>query len=502
MPCSLLELLFLLATFAWAGGSSAASSPCKDRYAPWLTKRAEFVRKDEAPVLEGLHLVCVWRSGDSIELEAHRNGVEHEQPLREALPTSTDLEDWAGFRKALGKILQIRKETNKWGNFHLKQPFGIFAESGQRLASAGEMLEAGLVLIFEGGQWFWPPVELGFVRQLAGTPYELETMSVQPVVFRVRGFLQIDECDKIIMLGSDSMVESPVTPMDTAHKDTPTKQFRTSTQARLESSKSSMLQSIDYRISNLTRVPVSHNEEVQVLRYNKGQFYQAHSDNFDPQYYIETADFIDKGHRNRLLTVFWYLSNVSAGGETIFPRAYGLPTPQSMASCEKGLKVRPEVGTVIFWYSLRPNGNSDPNGLHAACPVEEGQKWSANYWVWNKPRSGNEPMPDWGLDGEAESGGTADPVEVQIHATFKNSNSANKIYLFWKNPASVDEVPMGEIPPSSSVGMNTYSGHVWHIRTGPDQSSELVAEKVIEKGKLKQVFSVGDSRSKPHDEEL
>ena len=75
-------------------------------------------------------------------------------------------------------------------------------------------------------------------------------------------------------------------------------------------------------------------------------------------------------------------------------------------------------------------------------------------------------MPDWGLDGEAESGGTATPVEVQIHATFTNSNSANKVYLFWKNQASADEVPMGEIPPSSSLGFNTYSGHVWHIRTG------------------------------------
>lgn len=35
-------------------------------------------------------------------------------------------------------------------------------------------------------------------------------------------------------------------------------------------------------------------------------------------------------------------------------------------------------------YSLHPNGNNDPNGLHASCPVRVGEKWSANYWVWNK----------------------------------------------------------------------------------------------------------------------
>ena len=40
------------------------------------------------------------------------------------------------------------------------------------------------------------------------------------------------------------------------------------------------------------------------------------------------------------------------------------------------------------------------NGLHAGCPVEEGQKWSANYWVWNKPRSFEISMPDADADDE------------------------------------------------------------------------------------------------------
>ena len=33
---------------------------------------------------------------------------------------------------------------------------------------------------------------------------------------------------------------------------------------------------------------------------------------------------------------------------------------EDVHSCKEGLKVRPEIGTVVFWYSLRPNGNSDP----------------------------------------------------------------------------------------------------------------------------------------------
>jgi hypothetical protein len=32
----------------------------------------------------------------------------------------------------------LREATNEWGNFHLKQPFGIFSEQGYRLGSAEE----------------------------------------------------------------------------------------------------------------------------------------------------------------------------------------------------------------------------------------------------------------------------------------------------------------------------------------------------------------------------
>lgn len=34
--------------------------------------------------------------------------------------------------------LPQRQATNEWGNFHLKQPFGIFSEHGERLSSAQE----------------------------------------------------------------------------------------------------------------------------------------------------------------------------------------------------------------------------------------------------------------------------------------------------------------------------------------------------------------------------
>merc|ERR1712194_338986 len=209
------------------------------------------------------------------------------------------------------------------------------------------------------------------------------------------------EVEQIVALGKGKMGASPVSLMD-ADKGKAAKEFRTSTQAQIRSSGSPTLQVLDQRISKLTRVPVSHNEAVQILRYEKDQYYSGHLDNWDPMYYTDAA-FVEYGHRNRLITVFWYLSNVTKGGETLFARANGLPQPMDMYSCKKGLKVTPELGTVIFWYSLHANGNTDPNGLHAACPVRKGEKWSANYWVWNKPQGYIADMPDLGID-EPEEG--------------------------------------------------------------------------------------------------
>ena len=115
--------------------------------------------------------------------------------------------------------------------------------------------------------------------------------------------------------------------------------------------------------------------------------YDHHHDYFDPRLYAndkETLHAIGHGRRNRLATVFWYLSDVEAGGETAFPRFNGAK-PLNMQDCETGLRVTPQKGRVIIFYSLLPNGQYDPLSLHGACPVKEGVKWAANKWVWDEP---------------------------------------------------------------------------------------------------------------------
>lgn len=127
----------------------------------------------------------------------------------------------------------------------------------------------------------------------------------------------------------------------------------------------------------------------QILKYEPGQKYVAHHDYFDLRYYATQKDMIaqyDEGGKNRLATVFWYLSTVTNGGHTNFPMAGGLPHPSNFSDCSKGLSVPPEKGKVIIFYSMTPRGELDEYSLHAGCPPAEGElKYSANFWLWNKP---------------------------------------------------------------------------------------------------------------------
>merc|ERR1719359_2533081 len=109
----------------------------------------------------------------------------------------------------------------------------------------------------------------------------------------------------------------------------------------------------------LTRIPISHAEYIQVLRYDHMEHYSSHHDFFDPAAYATNAEMlasVEHGAKNRLATVFFYLNNVTdspdpsaGGGQTNFPRAAtdafpdGGPQPRDYFDCSKGLSVYPQA---------------------------------------------------------------------------------------------------------------------------------------------------------------
>lgn len=284
----------------------------------------------------------------------------------------------------------------EYGN-PLRQPWRVFTTDGYPLTNFEDIAERSLVFVMEGGQWVWPGVRNGFRQKVSGLHAGvsgiehvwIETLSLRPLVFRIEGFLTDSECDQIQKHSEPHMESSGVSLMD-KDKGKAATEWRTSSTYFLLSRKNRWINPIDDRVSKFSRVPLSHQEDVQVLRYGKTQKYDAHHDFFDKQYYQGSPgvlDMIQNGAANRMSTVFWYLSNVAAGGHTWFPRAFGSAYPSSFIKCSGGLKVEPLKGSAIIFYNLLPSGALDELSLHAGCPVEDGTKWSANKWIWSKPRS-------------------------------------------------------------------------------------------------------------------
>ena len=107
---------------------------------------------------------------------------------------------------------------------------------------------------------------------------------------------------------------------------------------------------------------------MQVVNYQIGQKYDAHHD-WGVSGYPES----------RYITLLLYLSDpphAHAGGETSFPKGNN----------GMGVKVLPKRGSAMLFYSLLEDGNGDDLSLHAAMPVHQGEKWLANFWVWDPKR--------------------------------------------------------------------------------------------------------------------
>jgi hypothetical protein len=175
----------------------------------------------------GFHIACFEtresssssEGGGGLLLDLYRGGVEANfDQYRFDAPNPP----WDTLRRFLAQHLDLpMAETST------RQPWALYTPAGERIVDGGEVeppervgwfaaamgSKVGMVLVYEGGQFLWPGVRLGFEREIAlysimppGSPtYEdswnrsvtLETLSLSPLVLSVKGFLSDDECTHI-----------------------------------------------------------------------------------------------------------------------------------------------------------------------------------------------------------------------------------------------------------------------------------------------------------------
>ncbi|XWS22250.1 hypothetical protein CRYUN_Cryun29cG0018300 [Craigia yunnanensis] len=138
-----------------------------------------------------------------------------------------------------------------------------------------------------------------------------------------------------------------------------------------------MIQAIEKRISVFSQIPAENGELIQVLRYEKDQFYRPHHDYFSDTFNLKRGG-------QRIATMLMYLSDNVEGGETYFPMA-GTGDCNCGGKIVKGMSVKPIKGDAVLFWSMGLDGQSDPNSIHGGCEVLSGEKWSATKWMRQKP---------------------------------------------------------------------------------------------------------------------
>lgn len=155
--------------------------------------------------------------------------------------------------------------------------------------------------------------------------------------------------------------------LETAH-------YRISKSAWLKDEEHPVIHRVNQRIQDITGLTAETAEELQVVNYGIGGHYEAH---FDFARREEKNAFKNLGTGNRIATWLNYMSDVEAGGATVFPAL--------------GVSLWPTKGSAAFWYNLHKNGEGDMLTRHAACPVLLGSKWVSNKWFHEKGQEWRRP---------------------------------------------------------------------------------------------------------------
>eukprot|EP00243_Klebsormidium_subtile_P008204 TRINITY_DN3824_c0_g1_i1.p1 TRINITY_DN3824_c0_g1~~TRINITY_DN3824_c0_g1_i1.p1 ORF type:complete len:324 (+),score=52.65 TRINITY_DN3824_c0_g1_i1:65-973(+) len=205
-----------------------------------------------------------------------------------------------------------------------------------------------------------------------------EIISWNPRIIHFHNFLSEEEAQHMIDLGRPRLEKSTVVDVQTGQGIQ--SKVRTSSGMFLsmaDRQNDVVVQAIEERISHFTYTPIPNGELLQILRYEKDQYYKPHHDYFSDEFNVKRGG-------QRVGTVLMYLSDVEEGGETIFPNAEispGQPTCSCGEDPKPGLCVKPKKGNAILFWSKTLEGTVDPLSLHGGCPVVTGEKWSSTKWI-------------------------------------------------------------------------------------------------------------------------
>jgi prolyl 4-hydroxylase len=200
-----------------------------------------------------------------------------------------------------------------------------------------------------------------------GDTAETSDYKLGPWIIMFDNALTDEEADRFVELGSKVGYTQSVTSAVKQEKDgtvtTIQNTGRTSTTAwcQFDCAQDLTVRRVTNRIATITGIAETNSEAIQLLKYEKDQFYRVHND------YNGLQKTRPSGVR--ILTFYFYLSDVDEGGGTHFPAL--------------NLTIAPQKGRAVLWPSVL---NHDPNSRddqtnHEALAVTQGVKFGFNAWI-------------------------------------------------------------------------------------------------------------------------
>jgi len=187
--------------------------------------------------------------------------------------------------------------------------------------------------------------------------YHLKVLRTAPRVFQIDHVLSQEECDHLIELGREKMIRSTTDGFES--------HTRTSSNTWLSMDASPVTRLLFKRAGDIlgiselgTSAGTKYGDSIQLVHYGPYQEYKPHYD----WWYQEQPNY-------RFATLLLYLNNPEFGGKTTFPYAK--------------LDAHTGKGSGILFYNLLPDGNPDAMSLHGGMKVIKGEKWLANFWIWD-----------------------------------------------------------------------------------------------------------------------
>ncbi|CAK8989255.1 unnamed protein product [Durusdinium trenchii] len=289
---------------AWVALAAVTAARESCEVSQWLQEEA---------VDQGYHVLCI---SEQEPIQLYVEGLQSQMLQLQGGKLVERLEEKLHIRRHLEFLEEGQSTVTQWP----KQSWAVFTSEGERWRpeELDELVEGyrGVALLFEGGVWRWPPVRPGFRRSvLPGVV--LETVATRPALFSLDLAPESGTADASASRLLRHAAATAERRLFRSETESQVSEERTSDQAWLSYGSTPELRELKDFTARVLRIPATYFEEkLQVLRYQKGQYYDAHRDYWDPAEFPYEDRFLHANSQTWLMrhaTFFWYLQRPEKG---------------------------------------------------------------------------------------------------------------------------------------------------------------------------------------------